>query len=66
MAIQIKTDLCIGCGECIKHCPIPDEPITLTKKSFLSKKQVAILNNESECIECENCILHCPVQAIFL
>ncbi|MBW1980777.1 MAG: DUF362 domain-containing protein [Deltaproteobacteria bacterium] len=45
---------CVGCGECVAHCPV--EAITLVKKK--AKKDV------KKCIGCGECIAVCPEEAV--
>lgn len=53
--LKINPDKCIGCGKCIKLCPM--------KNIHLDEKQ-AISGNQ--CTMCYRCISRCPTQAITL
>lgn len=52
--MQVKRQVCIGCGECAKHCPM--EAVTMEQG-----KAAVCLHN---CIVCGVCRHVCPVQAI--
>jgi ferredoxin len=54
MKIVVQKDDCIGCGACIKHCPM--EAIQLLAK-------VAKIN-EQKCIKCKACVTVCMLDAI--
>lgn len=54
--IQINTELCDGCGQCVNVCP--SETISL------KDKKARITGNES--LTCGHCIAACPNQAIDL
>lgn len=54
--MDIKTEICNGCGQCIVVCPV--QAITLVEnKAFINKNQ---------CVECAVCYRYaeCPVKAI--
>ena len=50
---QVKSSECIGCGTCVKNCPV--NAITLDKTAHIDKKK---------CIGCATCIGVCPVGAV--
>ncbi len=51
---KIKRKTCIGCGECVKHCPA--EAISLKeKKAYIDK---------NSCIGCGECIVRCPTESV--
>jgi Fe-S-cluster-containing hydrogenase component 2 len=52
--LNIKKDLCLGCGLCVKNCP--NQAISLIKNKAEIKQQ--------ECNQCRNCLLLCPRGAI--
>ena len=54
--MEIKTDLCIGCGQCVIVCPIHAIELIDNK---------AVINQE-QCVECAVCYrdAECPVKAI--
>jgi NADH-quinone oxidoreductase subunit G len=49
---------CIGCGNCVKICPVNFLKLNKRKKIEPSKA------TNKDCINCGQCILHCPVGAI--
>lgn len=53
--LKINTTKCIGCGTCVKLCPMQN--ITLQNKLAIS---------HNECTMCYRCVNHCPRQAITL
>jgi NAD-dependent dihydropyrimidine dehydrogenase PreA subunit len=56
--MEIKADLCIGCGQCVIICPV--QAIELVDNK-------AVINKD-QCVECAVCYrdAECPVQAIRL
>ena len=50
----INKELCIGCFQCIKDCPVNDITMTEDKKAEIKNKR---------CLECGHCIAVCPVEA---
>ncbi len=54
--MDIKTEICNGCGQCIVVCPV-QAIFLVEKKAFINKDQ---------CVECAVCYRYaeCPVQAI--
>jgi ferredoxin len=55
--MQIDSDLCIGCGQCLPYCPVN----AITLEEDVSKIDL------DECAECGNCLrsAECPVDAIY-
>lgn len=53
--LKIDSDLCIGCGRCVKLCPMKNIDIK-------NRKAIA----KDRCTMCYRCINQCPVQAITL
>ena len=51
---KVNRDKCIGCGQCIKDCPV---------KVISLKDNKAEIDN-STCIKCGHCIAVCPVEAV--
>ena len=51
---KVNRDKCIGCGQCIKDCPV---------KVISLKDNKAEIDN-SRCIKCGHCIAVCPVEAV--
>lgn len=56
MAVNIDKDTCVGCGLCVKTCPVD-------ALSMVEKKAVV---DAEECIDCGACVDACPVEAISL
>lgn len=54
MKVIINKENCIGCGACIKYCPM--EAIQILAK-------VAKIN-EQKCIKCKACVTACMLDAI--
>ncbi len=54
---EVKSEDCIGCGECLERCPI--DAITI------GQDQVAVINLD-RCIGCGVCVTSCPNEAISL
>ncbi|MBN2898614.1 MAG: 4Fe-4S binding protein [Clostridia bacterium] len=54
MKVIINKENCIGCGACIKYCPM--EAIQILAK-------VAKIN-EKKCIKCKACVTACMLDAI--
>ncbi len=52
-SVQLDTDACKGCINCIKHCPT---------QAIRVHNGKAIINDE-HCIDCSKCIRHCPHHA---
>ena len=53
--LKIDENKCIGCGKCVKLCPM---------KNITLKQDKAVPGNT--CTMCYRCINHCPKQAITL
>lgn len=51
---QVKEELCIGCGQCLKICA-HDAPIIMNKKAHI---------DHDRCVGCGRCIGVCPKDAI--
>ena len=51
---KVKRKNCIGCSECINHCPVEAIVLKEKKASIDSKK----------CIGCGECIIRCPSDAV--
>jgi NAD-dependent dihydropyrimidine dehydrogenase PreA subunit len=55
--LQLKADLCIGCGSCYTVCP---------HRVFQLKGKKAVIIDKGACMECKACAKNCPVGAIFV
>lgn len=55
----IKKDLCIKCGICVSHCPVPGKAV-----DFKKGKNVPPVYDYSKCIRCYCCQEMCPQHAI--
>ena len=53
--ITVIEDKCVGCGECVKYCP-------MSVFEVLNRKAVPI--EQDICLECGTCIRNCPEKAI--
>ena len=52
--VQVKKDLCRGCGKCVNQCPV--EAISM-------QRNVAVID-QSLCNQCGICVDFCPCGAI--
>lgn len=55
----IKKDLCVKCGICVAHCPVPGKAV-----DFRKGKHVPPVYDYSKCIRCYCCQEMCPQHAI--
>lgn len=55
----IRGDLCIKCGICVSHCPVPGKAV-----DFKKGKNVPPVYDYSKCIRCYCCQEMCPQHAI--
>ena len=53
--IQINEQLCDGCGDCVKACPM---------EIFVLREEKATAINVDTCMDCELCEVGCTNQAI--
>ncbi len=53
--LDLKPDLCIGCGLCTEVCP---------HNVFELKDAKAEIIDRNACMECGACVMNCPSQAI--
>ena len=52
---NIKKERCVGCGECVSHCPVSAIEFDESRKAFI---------RQNKCISCSKCISVCPANAI--
>lgn len=52
--IKIHSDLCVGCGLCVKDCPL---------NNLIISNKKAVLKSEN-CIKCGHCVAICPKAAV--
>lgn len=52
---QVETSLCVGCGCCVKVCPLSAVAIY---------KGIYALVNEEKCVGCGKCAEVCPASVI--
>lgn len=55
---EIRTNKCIGCGECARSCPA--KTISVVKKN---NKRIAVIDDRN-CIKCYCCQELCPINAV--
>ena len=53
--ITILDNACVGCGECVKYCPM---------SVFAVVNRKALPVEQDICLECGTCIRNCPEKAI--
>jgi NAD-dependent dihydropyrimidine dehydrogenase PreA subunit len=53
--VEVKSDCCNSCGECVDTCPI---------EIFSLEGDTLTLNHPEECISCEACVDVCPNNCI--
>lgn len=53
--LELKGDLCIGCGNCLDVCP---------HNVFDLSEGKAIILDKDRCMECGACMINCPVDAL--
>jgi len=55
--IEVDSEKCIGCGECVYICPM---------EVYELQNEKAVPVNEEDCVGCESCIEMCGQEAIIL
>lgn len=56
MPPNINKDKCIGCGACVKACPMNVLEVKEDHKAHVERPK--------DCVECRACEAACPVKAI--
>lgn len=57
---KVNDNVCIGCGECVKHCPVDNIKLYTND----NKKTVPQWENNGKCLTCMACYHYCPKKAI--
>ena len=53
--IEVDTEKCIGCGECVEICP---------SDVYEIQDEKSVVVDEAECVGCESCLEVCEEEAI--
>ena len=56
----IETEKCVGCGKCIKACPMGLQPLQLYRYVNAGMKDELERFNLEDCMECGCCAYVCP------
>lgn len=59
---HVSTDRCIGCGQCVKHCPVGN--MSMSDDTDGEKRRLPIWLHMGKCLTCMACYHHCPKHAI--
>ncbi len=59
-ALEIESEPCIRCGECVRSCPVLLEPITIYNALGLKDVDKIISLEANRCIDCGICSYVCP------
>jgi len=54
VAPKVKVKDCVGCGECVEHCPVKAIALVEDKANI----------NDDKCIGCGECVIVCPNEAV--
>jgi len=54
VAPKVKAKDCVGCGECVEHCPVKAIALVADKANI----------NDEKCIGCGECVIVCPNEAV--
>jgi NAD-dependent dihydropyrimidine dehydrogenase PreA subunit len=54
-SVEVNTEKCVGCGECVDVCPV---------EVFELQDEKSVPVNAEECLGCESCIEVCEEGAI--
>lgn len=61
--VEIKTDICKGCGVCVSVCP--KNVLELNLDTINAKGYSPVIDARKEdCIACGNCAISCPDSVI--
>ena len=55
--VTVNQNKCIGCGKCLKNCPLG---------IFELQYEKAVPIRELDCVQCRLCQSYCPTRAIYL
>ena len=53
--VEVDSEKCVGCGECVEICPVD---------VFDLQDEKSVPVNEEECLGCESCVEVCEEEAI--
>ena len=62
--LLIKPEKCIGCGVCLKHCPVSAIENNASGEVMAGKKLPWKIIDPSKCIKCGACESSCKFKAI--
>ncbi len=62
---RFNPETCIGCGLCVKRCPMETVTLEASDKANNKKGKIAILDGDA-CIGCGVCAYKCPSSSIAL
>ena len=61
---EIKEEGCVGCGKCVKVCPVDALSLTPDTATTLQSEKATV--SEANCLGCGLCVRNCPAKAIGL
>lgn len=53
--LHVETEACIGCGQCVRDCPLGNIRLNAEKKAEIKAQ---------DCIKCGHCVAICPKNAV--
>jgi hypothetical protein len=54
VAPRVEIEDCVGCGECVEHCPVKAIALVADRANI----------NDDKCIGCGECVIVCPNEAV--